>query len=183
MTPPTLTTPRLILRPHRADDFDAYAAMWAEPAVVRFIGGEPFTREAAWHRFLRHPGLWHFLGFGHFAVEERASGAFIGEAGFHDYRRPLSPSLEGTLEAGWVFAGAAHGKGYAREAMTAVLGWADAHHPDRRVTAMIEESHAASLHIAGTLGFIRFAGALYGGREMVLLERRRGGAAETTLPR
>lgn len=171
MTPPTLTTPRLILRPHRVEDFDAYAAMWAEPAVVRFIGGEPFTREAAWHRFLRHPGLWHFLGFGHFAIEERASGAFVGEAGFHDFRRPISPSLEGTLEAGWVFAGAAHGKGYAREAMTAALGWADTHHAGRRITAMIEESHAASLHVAGTLGFTRVAGASYGGRDMVLLER------------
>ncbi|WGD30778.1 GNAT family N-acetyltransferase [Ancylobacter sp. WKF20] len=183
MTPPTLTTPRLILRPHRLDDFDAYAAMWAEPAVVRFIGGQGFSREVAWNRFLRHPGLWQFLGFGHFAVEERATGAFIGEAGFHDFRRALSPSLEGTMEAGWVFAGAAHGKGYAREAMTAVLGWADAHHPTRRLTAMIEESHAASLHIAGTLGFTRFAGASYGGRDMVLLERQRDGAGETAPPR
>ncbi|GLK72831.1 hypothetical protein GCM10017643_29470 [Ancylobacter dichloromethanicus] len=44
--------------------------MWAEPAVVRFIGGVPFTREAAWSRLLRHPGLWTFLGFGSFAVRK-----------------------------------------------------------------------------------------------------------------
>ncbi|MDQ0347696.1 GNAT family N-acetyltransferase [Ancylobacter vacuolatus] len=178
LTPPTLTTARLILRPHRAEDFEAYAAMWAEPAVVRFIGGVAFTREAAWSRFLRHPGLWRFLGFGAFAVEERASGAFIGEAGFHDFRRALTPSLEGTMEAGWVFSGAAQGKGYAREAMTAALGWADAHRPGTRITCMIQPSHAASLHVAGTLGFVPLADGLYNGQPMALLERRRatGGA-------
>ncbi|WP_428029656.1 GNAT family N-acetyltransferase [Ancylobacter sp.] len=177
MIPPTLTTARLTLRPHRAEDFNAYAAMWAEPAVVRFIGGAPFSREAAWSRFLRHPGLWQFLGFGAFAVEERASGAFIGEAGFHDFRRALSPSIEGTMEAGWVFAGAAQGKGYAQEAMAAALGWADAHRAETRITCMIEPTHAASLHVAGTLGFRHSADGLYNGHPMVLLERPRGGTA------
>ncbi|MBS9477911.1 GNAT family N-acetyltransferase [Ancylobacter radicis] len=172
--PPTLTTPRLILRTHRREDFEAYAAMWAEPAVIRFIGGQPFAREAAWSRFLRHPGLWQFLGFGSFAVEERASGAFIGEVGFHDFKRALTPSIEGTMEAGWVFAGAAQGKGYAREAMIAALGWADAHGRGDRLTCMIQEGHDASLHIAGRLGFTRAGLGLYGGREMVLLERPRG---------
>ena len=45
---PTLETPRLRLRAYRREDFDAYAALWAEPAVVRFIGGTPLSREAAW---------------------------------------------------------------------------------------------------------------------------------------
>ena len=171
---PTLTTSRLTLRPHRRKDFEAYAAMWAEPAVVRFIGGVPFSREAAWSRFLRLPGLWQFLGYGSFAVEERVSGAFVGEVGFHDFKRALIPSIEGTMEAGWVFAGAAQGKGYAEEAMRAVLGWADAHGTGSRLTCMIQNDHSASLHIAGKLGFRRFAESSYGGQPMALLERPRG---------
>ena len=38
---------------HRREDFDACAAMWANPDVVRYIGGKPFTREEVWARLLR----------------------------------------------------------------------------------------------------------------------------------
>lgn len=170
---PTLDTPRLILRPYRLDEFEAYAAMWAEPAVTRFIGGVPISREAAWGRFLRQIGLWHHLGFGFFAVEDRATGAFIGEAGFHDLKRGLTPSIEGTMEAGWALAGAAQGKGLAEEAMRAALGWADAHGTGTRITCMIHPNHAASLHVAGKLGFVVFRQGAYNGHPMVLLERPR----------
>lgn len=172
MTPPTLTTPRLLLRPHRMEDFDAYAAMWAEPAVVRFIGGQPLSREAAWVRFLRQAGLWHHLGFGFFVIEDRASGALLGEAGFHDMKRTLEPSIEGTMEAGWALRTEAQGKGLAEEAMRAVLAWGEEHRHGARFTCMIEPDHTASLHVAGKLGFTRFAQGVYGGKPVVLLERR-----------
>ncbi|TIU86288.1 MAG: GNAT family N-acetyltransferase, partial [Mesorhizobium sp.] len=45
---PILETARTILRPHRLGDFETYAAMWAEPAITRFIGGKPRTREESW---------------------------------------------------------------------------------------------------------------------------------------
>src|SRR5690606_8311914 len=95
---PTLETERLILRPYRPEDFDAYAEMWADPDVVRFMGGKPFDREASWSRFLRQMGAWQLMGFGFFAIEEKETGVFAGEAGFHELRRDLVPSLEGTLE-------------------------------------------------------------------------------------
>jgi len=88
---PALETPRLRLRAFDHADFDAYAAMWEEAEVVRFIGGAPLTREGAWSRFLRQMGAWHYLGFGSFAIEDKASGAFIGEAGFHDLHRNITP--------------------------------------------------------------------------------------------
>lgn len=175
---PTLTTPRLVLRPYRLEDFDAYAAMWAEPSVIRFIGGVPLSREAAWVRFLRQIGLWHHLGFGLLVVEDRASGALIGEAGFHDMKRTLIPSIEGTMEAGWALASVAQGKGLAEEAMRAALDWADTCGTGDRITCMIHPDHAASLHVAGKLGFTRFADGSYSGHPVVLLERPRGiGAA------
>ena len=71
---PVIETERLVLRAHRLDDFDAYAVMWADPVVTRFIGGKPRTREESWIRFLRHPGMWSMLGFGFWAIEEKASG-------------------------------------------------------------------------------------------------------------
>ena len=108
---PVIETQRTILRSHRSDDFDTYVAMWADPAVTRFIGGKPRTREESWMRFLRHAGLWSLLGYGFWAVEEKATGRFIGEAGFHDLKRNMAPSIEGIPEAGWALASNAHGRG------------------------------------------------------------------------
>lgn len=34
------------------------------------------------------------IGYGFWAVEEKATGRFIGEAGFHDLKRDIQPSLE-----------------------------------------------------------------------------------------
>lgn len=172
-TIPTLETPRLRLRAHRLDDFPAIAAMWADPRVVRFIGGVPVSREAAWSRFLRQIGLWHHLGFGFFAIEDRATGAWVGEAGFQDLRRDLTPSIEGTMEAGWALIGAMQGKGLAEEAMRAALAWAATHGTGARITAIINPGNAASLRVADKLGFTSFAQGDYGGRTVVMLERAR----------
>jgi RimJ/RimL family protein N-acetyltransferase len=50
---PVVETERLILRGHTLDDFPAFAAMWADPAVTRFIGGAPLSQEESWGKFLR----------------------------------------------------------------------------------------------------------------------------------
>jgi RimJ/RimL family protein N-acetyltransferase len=169
---PQLDSSRLKLRGFESEDFERYATMWTEPAVVRFIGGAALSREAAWSRFLRQIGHWDRLGFGFFAIEDRATGAFLGEAGFQDLHRALAPSIEGTLEAGWVLATAAHGKGLAEEAMQACLDWADRTLPDKRVTCIIRPDHAASLHIAMKLGFREFSTSDYTGKPIAVLERR-----------
>ena len=172
----TLETPRLRLRPHRANDFDSYARMCAEPAVVRFIGGKPISREAAWTRFLRQIGLWRLLGFGFFALEDRETGAFVGEAGFHDMRREITPSIEGALEAGWALVPAMHGRGLAAEAMRAAIAWADRAHPGPRMTCIIQVGHAASLRVAAKLGFTPYAETAYHGDPVTMLERPRPAA-------
>ena len=169
---PTLETSRLRLRPYRLEDFDAYAAIWADPAVVRFVGGIPFTREASWPRFLRQSGLWHFLGFGSFMIEHKATGAVAGECGFHDLRRAIEPSIEGTMEAGWVLAAPMQGQGLAEEAMRAAIDWADIAHASKRQTAIIDPEHGASLRVAEKLGFREFARATYHDSPIVMLERR-----------
>jgi hypothetical protein len=58
---PVLMTERLILRAHRLDDFADLCAMWADPEIVKFIGGEPQTPEQVWQRLLRYTGNWRFL--------------------------------------------------------------------------------------------------------------------------
>jgi RimJ/RimL family protein N-acetyltransferase len=170
---PTLETERLRLRPYRLDDFEDYATMWADPAVVRFIGGTPFTREQSWTRFLRQIGLWRLLGFGFFVLEDRSTGAFAGEAGFHDLRRPITPSIEGTMEAGWVVVPALQGRGLAEEAMRSAIAWAAANGTGTRLTALIDPGNAASLRVAAKLGFRALTETTYHERPIILLERPR----------
>ena len=172
---PTLTTARLVIGAHSADDFEAYQAMWADEAVYRYIGGAPSPRDEAWSRLLRLKGLWPTLGYGFFAIRDRATGAFLGEAGIMEMRREVSPRFEGTPEAGWGLTPAAHGKGLAHEAMTAILAWADEALAPPRLVAMIHPDNAPSLALAGRLGFRRFADTAYKARPVVLLERLRPG--------
>jgi RimJ/RimL family protein N-acetyltransferase len=168
---PRLETERLILRSHQPDDFDSYVDMWSEPDVVRFIGGRPFTREESWSRMVRQAGLWQHLGFGFFAIEEKETGRFIGEAGFHDLRRAMDPSIEGTLEAGWALVSSGQGWGYATEAMTAAVNWADVAFPDRKMTCIINPDNLASLRVASRLGFKELARTSYAGGPVIVFER------------
>src|SRR6266481_9290649 len=90
---PVLETERLRLRGHRLEDFAHSAAMWADPKVVKNVGGKPFTEEETWTKFLRYIGHWAVFGFGYWAAVEKTTGAFVGEVGFADYRRDIQPSL------------------------------------------------------------------------------------------
>ena len=53
----SITTERLIMRAHRAEDFDDMHAMWSDPAVTRHIGGKSYSRGEVWARLLRYAGI------------------------------------------------------------------------------------------------------------------------------
>ena len=116
---PILETPRLVLRAHEPGDLDACVAMWAEPEVVRYTVGTPSSPQRTWLRMLGYRGHWSMLGFGYWAVIERASGTFVGELGFADFKRDVPDDLRGLPEIGWAFANRAWGKGYATEGVRA----------------------------------------------------------------
>ncbi|MDK1376280.1 MULTISPECIES: GNAT family N-acetyltransferase [unclassified Sinorhizobium] len=174
---PTIETERLLLRPYRRDDFAAYTALFADEEVTRYIGGIPYSREQSWTRFLRQVGMWHYFGFGFFAIQEKATGAFIGEAGFHDAHRMITPSLEGTMEMGWALSPRAHGKGLATEAVTAALAWADRQFPALKKTCVIDVGNQASIRVAAKHGFLEFWRTTYHGNHVILFERHLKSAA------
>jgi len=170
---PTVETERLILRAHRAEDYDACVALWADPAVVRHISGVPSTAAQTWMRLLTYPGLWAILGFGYWAVEERATGRYIGDVGFADFRREIVPSIAGTPELGWVISPRVHGMGYATEAARAALAWGDANVDAPRTVCIIDPANLPSIRVAEKAGFREIARTTYKNDPTVLFERAR----------
>jgi RimJ/RimL family protein N-acetyltransferase len=150
---PELESERLRLRAHRREDFEASFRMWADPAVVQYIGA-PSTEQRAWSRLLNYMGLWPMLGFGYWALEEKSSGAFVGELGFADFKRAIDASMRDVPEVGWALAPQFHGRGYATEALRTALAWGDRRFP--RTVALIDPKNAASLRVAEKCGFNEF---------------------------
>ena len=106
-----LTTPRLTLSPPVLGDFDDSAALWSDPEVMRHMGGVGVARGAAWNRFQGQVGSWSLLGCGTWIIRERKSRRFVGETGFFDFKRDITPAFSPAPAAGWVLATWAHGQG------------------------------------------------------------------------
>ncbi|MGJ3231033.1 MAG: GNAT family N-acetyltransferase [Oceanicaulis sp.] len=174
---PGLQTERLTLRAFTPADFDAFAAIWGDERVTRHISGAASSRSESWTRFLRLAGLWPILGYGYWAVEARDTGALAGLAGFADFKRDIEADIDGLPEAGWVFAPAAHGKGYATEAMGAALAWLDARPEGARSCCLINPANAASIRVADKLGYGDRVTARFGEGESLVFFRSRGAAA------
>lgn len=171
---PALETERLRLRGHRLDDFAHSAAMWADPRVTRYIRPTPFTEEESWARMLRHVGHWALLGYGYWVVEDKATGKFLGEAGFANHHRDTEPPLLKNMpEAGWVFVAEAHGKGYASETVAAIVAWGDSHF--RAPTAcIIDQRNLASIRVAEKCGYRAKQLVKYRGEQVMLYTREAG---------
>ena len=170
--PPRLETDRLVLRAFTPDDFDDYAAVAADPSTFRFCDRGSMTSDEAWARFLADVGHWALTGWGLFAIEEKATGRFVGEAGLADFRRNFGEEFDGVPEANWTLARWAHGKGYASEALGAVLAWGEQRLAAPRTVCVIHVRNSDSLRVAERLGYSPFAERIYGGYPARLLERK-----------
>lgn len=119
---PQLETERLILRAPRAADFEPESVFYASEEA-RFLGG-PQEASATWRTLAVMIGHWVLRGYGFWAVEDKASGAYLGRVGLWN---PMGWREE---EISWALMPYAQGRGFATEAAFAVrrhayevLGW------------------------------------------------------------
>lgn len=173
MIAPVLESDRLILRPHRVGDLDDVAAMWADPVVVRQVTGTPSSRPESWGRVLRYIGHWQALGFGYWVVEARDDGRFLGEVGFADYQRDITPRLDGVPEAGWVLNAAAHGQGFGSEAVKRMHQWADEVKGWSETVCLFDPGHSVSQKLAGKVGYKASGTAVLNGEPALVMQRVR----------
>ncbi len=144
---PRLSTPRLLLRELRQDDFDAYAAMVADPDVTRHLGdGRPLPRADAWRQLAMFAGHWALRGFGVWAVEERSTGAFAGRIGCFE------PEGWPGFEIAYTLARPFWGRGYASEGAAAALRYAREELKRDRILSVIRPGNAPSIRVAEGLG-------------------------------
>ena len=146
---PQLTTDRLLLREFRAEDFERYAEMMANPDVSRFLGdGQPLTRVEAWRQLAIFAGHWVLRGYGLWAVEERATGEFLGRIGC------LNPEGFPAFEIAYTLAPWAWGKGYAREGAAAALRYARETLGRTEIASIIRPANIPSIRVATSLGAV-----------------------------
>lgn len=144
MTIPTLSTERLILRAPKLADFEHWAAFFGSDRSVHERG--PLDRIDAWHVWAADVGLWHLKGFGGFGLEDRNTGAYLGEVGIYEPVGFPEPEL------GWFVVPEAEGKGYAAEAAQAVMLWARKTFGWDRLINLIDPANERSIALALRLG-------------------------------
>ena len=142
----TLETERLLLRQWREDDFEAYARICADPEVMRFLGGKPFSRLEAWRHMAMLVGHWHLRGYGHWAAEEKASGRLVGRMGF------LNPEGWPGFEVGWTLAREGWGGGDGTEGARRMLEHAFTEMNREHVISLIHAENKASVRVAEKMG-------------------------------
>ncbi len=142
-----LETPRLRLRMFCQADFDAYAEMLADPEVMRYLPqGRPLPPPEAWRNMAAVVGHWQLLGFGPWAVEERASGELVGRIG------PFCPAGWPDLELIWTIRRQSWGQGFATEGARAALAYVFQEMGRDRVISLIRPQNTASIRVAEKLG-------------------------------
>jgi RimJ/RimL family protein N-acetyltransferase len=116
-----LDTPRLILRTWGEDDRAPFAAMCADPEVMRYFPAT-LTRDESDRLVDRALAHFDHHGFGPFAVELRETGDFIGFIGFSvpAFQAQFTPCVE----IGWRLAAAYHKRGLATEGAREALRYA-----------------------------------------------------------
>lgn len=147
MNIPVIETDRLRLRGLRADDFEPYAKMMADPEVTRYLAdGQPLNRVDAWRQLAMIVGHWELRGFGLWAVEEKSTGDLLGRIGCFD------PEGWPAFEVGYTLARHAWGKGYASEGAAAALDYAHNVLRQRDITSVIKTGNVGSVNVATKLG-------------------------------
>ncbi len=141
---PVVQTERLRLRAPRLEDFEAWASYFATDRSIH--EGGPKTRRAAWEHWACDVALWPLKGYGPFGVEDRASGAHLGEVGIYHGEGYPAPEL------GWFVVPAAEGRGIALEAAGAVLDWVRVTFDWPHITNIIDPGNARSIALGLRLG-------------------------------
>lgn len=144
-----LHTERLALRKMKEADASGLFRIWSDPDVTRFMNVSNFTHEDQARDMIRLlDGLSRNKQAIRYSIILKDTGDLIGSCGFNAF-----DDEQGMTEIGYDLAKAAWGKGYATEAIGALLEYAFMSLGMRRVEAKVESENAGSVKLLHKLGF------------------------------
>ncbi|MFF9850848.1 GNAT family N-acetyltransferase [Streptomyces litmocidini] len=156
---PPLVTERLVLRPVRSADVPAVTRLWTDPRVRHHLGG-PVIDSVVRIRQRRIVGA-----SGFHAVVRAEDGVLLGLVTVEDGAR------NGETEVSYQFLPEHWGRGYAREAVGAVVARVLEDTPS--VLALTQEANAPSRRLLEALGFTHAESFVEWDAHQVLYRRRR----------
>ena len=144
-----IQTERLVLREFRLEDFEALLPFHSDPGNVLYVPFDPRTPENM-----------------QVALDKKIGGASLAAGGDHldlavalhdgtvvgDLVVMLHSVEHGTVEVGWIFDPMHGGRGYATEAVRALLDLVFGGVQARRVVARVDARNAASLRLCERVG-------------------------------
>lgn len=149
-----ISTDRLVIRPFAPGDFPAFFAYHRLPEVYHYLYQDPLDETAARTKFAKAsaPKLVDDGDVAVFAVERREDGVLIGEV-----LLKLASSAAEQAETGYIFNPDFAGKGYATEAMRALLDLGFSTLKFHRIFARLDALNKASVGVVERLGMRREA--------------------------
>lgn len=147
-----LLTERLILRDWREEDRAPFAAMNADPQVMRFFP-ETLTEAESNKIVDRLKASYAETGMTFFATEEQATGRFVGLIGLRQVPQhlPIAP----VVELGWRLIADVWGRGYAPEAARALLQIGFEEFDQELLVAYTTPPNAPSRRVMEKIGMVR----------------------------
>jgi RimJ/RimL family protein N-acetyltransferase len=113
-----LETARLVIRTFEPRDAGAWIAMVNDPEVNRFLPPSADATMAIFQEAIRRRhSMEREIGYTMWAVEDKATGAFLGQCGI----RPVDEGAGPEIDLAYHYTRASWNKGYATEAVIAVL--------------------------------------------------------------
>ncbi len=148
---PTLHTERLLLRPFAMEDAEAYAQhVFSVEEVMRYMsasGAMPLNPlRTARDYIVERNDQWQQMGFGAWAVVEKATDTFMGHAGLFVIEKT------DVIEVGYTLGKRFWGKGYATEAAREVLRYGFHVKEMTEIVAVAFPQNTASLRVMEKLG-------------------------------
>ncbi|WP_446217769.1 GNAT family N-acetyltransferase [Micromonospora sp. IBHARD004] len=151
--PLPIRTERLLLRKYRVDDVDALLAYYSDPLVARYIPWEPWSREFAAKVVARRIDSTGITGTeSRLALVVEHEGEVVGDVVLWPADETLSRG-----EMGWAFHPSVSGRGFATEAVRALIGVAFEHCGMHRVIAQVDARNEASARLCGRVGMVNEA--------------------------
>ena len=149
-----LSTARLRLEPFDMSHLDGLHEMNADPEVMRYISGQPETREKTTSAIERVQLRWREFGYSWWSFLDRVSGRVVGAGCIQNLRRTNSPVPDRTcpLEIGWRLRRDRWHQGLASEAAVAMADFAFGTLAAPELYAVCDPNNAASAAVMSRLG-------------------------------